>query len=135
MDIHYITEQLGLTQAWQKIPGGSRMDAPELDVEKMARLMRDEVARLIAITAAPGAPGETCLEYHWDLDGQLFTLVICTHEGSIASIAQICPAADWAEREARDYFGVDFLGRNETPPLMLRKGDAPGVFRPEGGPP
>jgi NADH:ubiquinone oxidoreductase subunit C len=36
--------------------------------------------------------------------------------------------ADWAEREARDYYAVTFSGRASTPTLMLREGDEPGVL-------
>jgi Ni,Fe-hydrogenase III large subunit len=46
----------------------------------------------------------------------------------VASIAAVCPAADWVEREVRDYYGLDFMGRDDTPPLMLREGDERALF-------
>ena len=49
------------------------------------------------------------------------------------SIVDIYPGADWAEREAREYYAVTFKGRDSTPPLMLREGDAVGILLgPEG---
>jgi NADH:ubiquinone oxidoreductase subunit C len=51
----------------------------------------------------------------------------------VPSIVDIYPGADWAEREAREYYAVTFEGRVSTPPLMLREGDAVGILLgPEG---
>ena len=90
-------------------------------------------ARFVTITAQPAAGRECRMEYHWDIEGQLLTFVTQTHEGSIASINSLCPAADWVEREVHDYFAVDFWGRKNIPPLMLRPDDRPGVFSPDRG--
>ena len=46
----------------------------------------------------------------------------------VPSITEIYPGADWAEREARDCFAVTFSERADTPPLMLRDGDTPGIL-------
>jgi hypothetical protein len=46
----------------------------------------------------------------------------------VASLVAICPAADWVEREVRDYYGLEFAGRDVTPPLMLREGDERALF-------
>jgi NADH:ubiquinone oxidoreductase subunit C len=48
---------------------------------------------------------------------------------SAKSIIELWPAADWVERETRDYFDLAFEGREETPPLMLRAGDQRGLFK------
>ena len=48
--------------------------------------------------------------------------------GHIPTISDVLPAADWVEREIRDYYGIEFDGRAATPPLMLREGDVPGLF-------
>jgi hypothetical protein len=103
----------------------------------MAALMVDQAARLVTITARPAPGGECRLAYHWDLTGQLLSLVTSTHDGVIPSIAAVCPAANWIEREIHDYFAVDFIGREDgLDPLVLRPGDLPGLFQwngPEGG--
>ena len=49
------------------------------------------------------------------------------------TIADIYPGADWAERETRDYFAVEFEGRESTAPLMLRDTDSPGILLETNG--
>ncbi len=133
MDFDSIPLELGLAQTWEKRADSLWITVPDLDVEKLAAWMAAHQARFVTITARPAAGRECRVEYHWDIEGQLLTFVTQTHEGSIASIHAICPAADWVEREVHDYFAVDFLGRADTPPLMLRPKDHPGVFSPDGG--
>ncbi len=133
MDIENIPHELGLSQSWEKHEDGLWLAAQDLDVECMARWMSAHAGRFVTITARPAPGGECRLEYHWDIEGTLLTLVTQSHEGSISSISAVCPAADWVEREVHDYFAVDFIGRPNIPPLMLRPGDPPGVFSPDGG--
>jgi NADH:ubiquinone oxidoreductase subunit C len=46
---------------------------------------------------------------------------------AIASITDLCPAADWVERETREYFAIEFTGRKTTRSLMIRDGDPIGI--------
>jgi len=39
-------------------------------------------------------------------------------EGAIASIVDLCPAANWDEREAHDLYGVRFIGHEPLRPLV-----------------
>ena len=133
MDAETVRSRLGMPSAWERRADGWWMEDPHLDVEEMARVMSVASARLATITARPTPGGECRLAYHWDLDGQLLTVVTWTHEGSLASIAGLCPAADWIEREIHDYYAVVWIGREAVPPLMLRPGDQPGIFHPNGG--
>lgn len=133
MNLDTIPVELGLKQKWEKRADGLWLAASDLDVEKMALWMTDHQMRFVTMTARPAAGKECRIEYHWDYEGQLLTLVTRTHEGSIPSISAICPAADWVEREIHDYFSVDFVGRKETPPLMLKPEDKPGIFSTDGG--
>ena len=98
-----------------------------LDVRAMADLMLGNDVRLVTITAMPDASGGHRLVYHWDADGTIINIVT-TVTASIPTIADILPAADWVEREIRDYYALEFDGRAETPTLMLRDGDEPGLF-------
>jgi NADH:ubiquinone oxidoreductase subunit C len=84
-------------------------------------------ARFITITAIELVNHELRMDYHWDLKSQIVTLSAIADGKSIASIADICPAADWAEREIHEYFAVEFPGRVDTMPLMLRMGDELGI--------
>jgi len=137
MNIESISTQLGNTEPWEQRADGWWLIEPNLEVQRMAALMVGQAARLVTITARPAPGGECRLAYHWDLAGELLNLVTSTHEGTINSIAAICPAADWIEREIHDYFAVDFIGRVDgLDPLVLRPGDSPGLFQwngPAGG--
>lgn len=128
MDVERLRQELGLTKSWEVHSAGLWLEDSHLDVENLARWMGVNNGRFVTLTARPLPGGECCLEYHWDLEGQLLSFTAFTHEGSIASIAALCPAADWVEREVHDYFAIDFMGRSETRPLMLRPGDQPGIF-------
>jgi len=85
-------------------------------------------ARFVTLTATPTSDGGFRLLYHWDLGGALLSIAILVPGARVASIAAVCPAADWVEREVRDYYGLDFMGRDDTPPLMLREGDERALF-------
>jgi Ni,Fe-hydrogenase III component G len=128
MNVEMIRAQLSNEQPWEQRADGWWLVDSHLNVEGMAHLMVEAEARLITITARPAPGGECRLAYHWDLAGELLTLVTLTHEGTIHTIAALCPAADWIEREIHDYFAVDFVGRTDLLPLVLRPGDRPGLF-------
>jgi len=100
----------------------------ELDVRGMATLLLAHGVRLITLTAVPDATGGYRVIYHWDVDDSVVNVSVAATAGRIASIADILPAADWVEREIRDYYALEFDGRAETPTLMLREGDEPGLF-------
>ncbi len=132
MELESLRTRLGIAQAWDKRADGVWLESEDLDVEEMARCMCEAEARLATITAIPLSQEECRLAYHWDLEGQLLTFVTITRQGHIPSIAAICPAAEWVEREVHDYFRVQLTGRDTPPPLVLRPGDPPGFFQWDG---
>lgn len=119
-----------------------RADGWWLDVEPGR--IRDVAAACVAaggrFSALVGRAGQgpadaVLLSWHWDVRGTLLSVRASFQPGvEVPSIVDLCPGADWAEREARDYFALAFSGRAATPPLMLREGDRPGILLPEGGP-
>lgn len=119
--------QLGLGDGWERENGSWWITPESSDVRTIASLMLARGARFVTITAVENASDEFNLDYHWDLNGQLLTFLMCTKGRRIASIYDLVPAADWAEREIHDYFAVAFSGRDAMQPLMLRVGDTPGV--------
>jgi len=127
MDLAEIRECLGNGKAWVNKSEARWLENPNLDVEKMARLMVETGARLVTVTASRTPGDEFQMIYHWDLQGQLLNFVTITHQATLPSIASICPAADWIEREIHDYLAVNFTGR-ELPTLVLNEQDPPGVF-------
>ena len=91
-------------------------------------------ARFAAIVALPEPPNAMRLSWHWDMGGVLLSVVSHLTDGEcVPSIVESFPGADWAEREIRDYYAVAFDGRADTPPLMLRDGDKPGVLLCKSG--
>ena len=108
--------------------------APER-LRSAAGLFVEAGARFSALVPCPDGTGALRLSWHWDVGGILLSVQSSFGPDTpVPSIADMCPAADWAERETRDYCAVTFEGRVSTPPLVLREGDAPGVLlRREGG--
>ncbi len=128
MDMENLRLTLDVKQPWQERSDGWWLEDAALDVQQAARMLCAAEARLATITAVPAAGGECRLAYHWDVGGRLLTMVTLTHGHSIPSIASICPAADWIEREIHDYFAIAFTGRADLPPLVLRENDPAGLF-------
>lgn len=108
---------------------GMWLEMPLSKVEEMARLMREAEARFVTMTARLVGDEERIeLMYHWDINGELVTVKVAVGD-TAHSIIELWPAADWVERETRDYFDLAFEGRADTPPLMLRAGDKRGLFK------
>jgi len=98
-----------------------------LDLRQLADYLSQAKARFVTITANELPRGEGfCLEYLWDLNGQLLGFPFDLSGNTIPSIFDICEAADWIEREIHEEFAIDFSGR-EYEPLLLRAGDPLGV--------
>jgi hypothetical protein len=123
-----ILAKLGVTEPWEVRGDGRWVDAPGMDARAMARLMLEIEARWVTLTVSPAAEGGFRLLYHWDLDGSLLTIAVSVPGTRAETVSDIWPAADWAEREARDYYALDFAGRGDIPTLMLRPEDDPGLF-------
>jgi NADH:ubiquinone oxidoreductase subunit C len=128
MDADTILRMLDVEPAAEHRSDGWWVDVPDLDVRGLATLMRTREVRFVTLTGTPDTAGGYRLIYHWDADGALLNIATTVSTGRIASIADIWPAADWVERELRDYYALVFEGRAETPTLMLLEGDEPGLF-------
>jgi len=99
-----------------------------MDVRAVAQKMLALEGRFVAITATERPDHEIRLDYQWDLNGNLLSFVAATTDNKkIASIVDLSPGADWAERETYEYFAVEFTGRATLEPLMLRAGQDVGV--------
>jgi NADH-quinone oxidoreductase subunit C len=124
--VQYLQES-GLGGDWEWKHGSWWRTPEAMDVRATAAKMVSLEARFVAITATERPDKEIRLDYQWDLNGQLLSLITATVEQRIASITDLCPAADWVERETREYFAVEFTGREDTKPLMTRDGDPIGI--------
>lgn len=124
---------LALSESWEQKNGSWWATLAAADVRAAASRLLAEKARFITITAIELASHELRMDYHWDLDGQIVTLSAVADGKQIDSISDLSPAADWAEREIHEYFAVEFPGRIDTKPLMLRMGDTLGINLHKGG--
>ena len=114
---------------WAQRADGWWLAIPLDQIRSVAPLMREGGARLAALVPREIRPGALHLSWHWDFQGTLLSVETdCAQGDAVPSIVDIYPGADWAEREARDYFAVTFAERADTPPLMLRDGDTPGIL-------
>lgn len=128
MDAESLLTVIAPDAAVEQTAGGHWIRPPELDVRAMATLMRDRDVRLITITGRPDPDGGLRVIYHWDASPSVVNVSMTVASGAIPTIADLIPGSDWAEREIREYYGVEFSGRSSTPPLMLREGDPVGLF-------
>jgi hypothetical protein len=120
-------QNLGLGGDWEW-KNGSWWKTPEaMDVRATAALLVLLEARFVAISATERPDKEVSLNYQWDLNGQLLSFTTATTAQRIPTIADLCPASDWVERETHEYFAVEFTGRETTKPLMTRAGDPIGI--------
>jgi NADH:ubiquinone oxidoreductase subunit C len=127
-----LCEKLGIAEPWVESRGTHWLNPGSLSVRQVATVMNEAHARFVTITAyqLPGTEGFR-LEYHWDLEGRLLGLPFIVagntpESAKFESIFDLCEAADWIEREIHEEYAIDFTGR-EYEPLLLRKGDKPGV--------
>jgi NADH:ubiquinone oxidoreductase subunit C len=128
MNADTIVGQLGEVESRREGPDGLWLAIPNLNARRMAEVMRDSgIARFCTITGVEDDAGIR-LVYHWDVGNTLVNVSTPVRYGAASTLTDIWPAADWIEREIRDYYGIEFTGRAETPPLMLREGDEPGLF-------
>ena len=114
---------------WKERTGGWWLSLPADQVRAAARLMLDGGARFSALVTRQLPAGGLWLSWHWDFTGTLLSIETTLAVGDLApSIVDLYPGADWAEREAHDYYAVSFANRFSTPPLVLREGDTPGIL-------
>ena len=78
------------------------------EIRSIAQSMLERGARFEAFVVTQTKTGELRLIWHWDLKGKLFSVESRAAVSTpLPSIVDIYCGADWAEREARDYYGVD----------------------------
>jgi NADH-quinone oxidoreductase subunit C len=73
------------------------------------------------------------MNYHFDdfeRPGRIALRVLAVRkDGSLPSIATVFGGAEWHEREAHDFFGVDFSGNPNPTPLLLPENDSSTPLR------
>ena len=92
-------------------------------LEKVSRLMLDEFgARLQIATGVDNGEAFEVL-YHWALDQEgfviTFRILLDYDSPELSSIALMCPAAEWIEREIWELLGINFKGHPDLRHLLL----------------
>ncbi len=118
---------------FEQRPDGLWMMAPGLDVVAMAEAMHSVAARLSTITGLTAGDGETTIVYHYCLAAHMLNIRTTTRGGAIPSITPVTKAADWAEREIGDLYGVSFVGHPNPGRLLRPPVLSPGFFRTPRG--
>ena len=105
--------------------------APESVVEASRLMLEREGARL-QIATGVDTPAGIEVMYHWALDGEDCVVTIrvtVAHEApALDSIAVMCPAAEWIEREMWELLGIEFRGHPDMRHLLLDDGWPEGDF-------
>ena len=96
--------------------------APESVVDA-SRLMLEEMGARLQIATGIDTPAGIEVMYHWALDDEdcLVTLRVTVDREAPAldSIAVMCPAAEWIEREMWELLGIEFRGHPDMRHLLL----------------
>lgn len=73
------------------------------------------------IIAAVDAGMEIDLLYHFDVEGRLVVIrtTVAKEASDVDTIVDLVPAADWAEKEATELFGVNFRAHPQPGHLIL----------------
>jgi hypothetical protein len=114
---------------WTEEGGAWHRSAELGELPEIARQMRRAGARFATLLGYVPDGKDLVFRWYFDLDATLLGIeAVVGHGARIPSITDFYCGADWAEREARDYFDVSFSFRESTDPLVLRAEDAPGVL-------
>jgi len=93
------------------------------DVPDATRLMFTELGARFQIASGVDTP--TCIEilYHWAFDANGFVVTVKTkldrEKPEIESVARICRAAEWIEREMWELLGINFKNHPDLRHLLL----------------
>lgn len=96
--------------------------APEAVTDASLLLFEGLGARFQIATGVDTRAGIEVM-YHWALDGDDCLLTLRTlldgAEPAVDSIAGLCPAAEWIEREMWELLGIEFRGHPDLRHLLL----------------
>lgn len=127
INIDELAAELKVVDVSTDISGVKWFTTGNLNLRELVPVLRRAGARFVTITATELPMNQGfCLEYLWDLNGQLLGFAFYPSGNSLPSIYDTCEAADWIEREIHEEYSLDFNGRVYEP-LLLRDNDHTGV--------
>jgi NADH:ubiquinone oxidoreductase subunit C len=125
--VEILPAEVVIGEPYEEIGGVYWFNYDGLNVRDLTKAMNAVQARFVTITAYQLPKNEGFrLEYHWDLAGRLLGFQFHVAGNEIESIYDLSEAVDWIEREVHEEYGIVFTGR-ALEPLLLRRGDTPGV--------
>ncbi len=102
------------------------------DVPETSRLIFEELQARFQIATGVDTPGAIEVLYHWALDRLGVLVTVRTRlereHPEIESIAPICPAAEWIEREMWELLGIRFHNHPDLRHLLLSDDWPEGKF-------
>lgn len=111
-------------EVYHGIDGDQTLWIPSAELKRIVSFLVNQMncRHLSAITAQQRVknPGQIEVIYHF-WDGFSFSVMTVVSEElpRLPEIVSILPGADFYEREVAEMFGIEFVGREETPPLLL----------------
>ena len=92
-------------------------------IRKAAEILSKSKGRFMMLAAVDEGLDIELL-YNFDIEGTIVILraVVAKETSEIDSISDLIPAAEWAEREAAELFGVKFRAHPKPAPLLLPEG-------------
>jgi NADH:ubiquinone oxidoreductase subunit C len=113
----------------QKRNDGYWFEAKKIDQADLARVTVKNHLRLSTMTAVERADGETDIIYHFINPKEAYNIRTQTVKGSLPSLGQYLPSANWIEREIHDLYAVQFEGHPDPRPLERPVEMPEGFFR------
>ena len=108
------------------------IDIAPQSVERATRLMLDEYSARLQIATGVDTRDGVEVMYHWALDKDdcviTFRTLLDHDKLELNSIAPICPAAEWIEREIWELLGINFIGHPDMRHLLLAEDWPDGDF-------
>ncbi|MGI9518623.1 MAG: NADH-quinone oxidoreductase subunit C [Pirellulaceae bacterium] len=99
------------------------LDVEATVIPESARLLSDQLQARFQTASGVDAPREIEILYHWVFDAIELVVTVCTkvdrQQPELPSIAGICPAAEWIEREMWELLGISFPGHPDQRHLLL----------------
>jgi NADH-quinone oxidoreductase subunit C len=132
--IKSITSQLGdrILACQQKSEQRVYLDIAAQSLEPASRMMLDEFGARLQIATGVDTHDGIEVMYHWALDEEacIITLRILLDHAApeLNSIALMCPAAEWIEREMWELLGIHFNGHPDLRHLLLADDWPEGVY-------
>jgi NADH:ubiquinone oxidoreductase subunit C len=94
-------------------------------IKEAARLFSGQLHARLQTASAVDAPHRIEILYHWAFDCLALVVTVRTfmdrEQPVIATISDVCPAAEWIEREMAELMGIEFQGHPDMRHLLLRE--------------